>query len=148
MTIWVDADATPRVIKELLFRAAERRSADVVLVANSWQQVPARVRAVRVEGGPDRADDHIVEHCVAGDLVVSDDVPLAARAVERGAEVLTTRGDVLDPDNVGERLSVRDFHDDLRSSGVQTSGPAPFRAGDRQRFADALDRWLTRHGRR
>ncbi len=149
MTIWVDADATPRPVKEILFRAAEKRPVTIVLVANSGQWVPPRSRVtwVQVPSGPDVADDYIADQCEAGDLVITDDVPLAARVVERGGYALQPRGDLLDAENVAERLSIRDFNDGLRGDGVITGGPAPFGAGDRQRFANALDRWITRHTR-
>lgn len=145
MTIWVDADAAPRPCKEILFRAAQRRGVDVVLVANGRQTVPGgRVAFVQVPGGPDVADDYIATRCGEGDLVVTADIPLAARAVDAGAEVVTPRGRELDRETVGEALSVRDFNDELRGLGVMTGGPAPYDDRAKQRFANALDRWIAR----
>ncbi|KLJ01954.1 YaiI/YqxD family protein [Luteimonas sp. FCS-9] len=144
--IWVDADACPGPIKEILFRAAERARVPVVLVANQWLRTPAspHVRAIQVQGGPDAADDAIVAHVAAGDLVVTQDIPLAARVLERGAQAIDPRGQPYSPDSIAERLSIRDFMDDLRGAGVQTGGPAAFHARDRQAFAGQLDRWLAR----
>ena len=145
-TIWVDADAAPRACKEVLFKAADRRAVPVVLVANRWQQVPRspHLSFVQVEQGLDVADDHIAANCAAGDLVITADIPLAAQVVERGAEVLQPRGELLDPANVRQRLSIRDHLDELRGAGIMTGGPPPYGARDKQRFANALDRWLTR----
>jgi hypothetical protein len=145
--VWVDADGLPRLVQEVLIRAATRRKIPMTLVADRWINLPpvATLAAVQVPGGPDAADDYIVEHCEAGDLVVSADVPLAARAVEKGAEVLQHRGRLLDANNVAEHLSVRDFNTDLRDMGVMTSGPSPFNASHKADFANALDRWITRH---
>ncbi len=145
MTIWVDADAAPRPCKAILFKAAAKRSVDVILVANGWQTVPGgRVSFVQVPGGPDVADDYIAERCAKGDLVITADIPLAARAVEKGAEVLTPHGRELDADSVGEALSVRDFNQELRDLGVMTGGPRPYDGKAKQRFANALDRWIAR----
>ncbi|MEL6343197.1 MAG: YaiI/YqxD family protein [Myxococcota bacterium] len=149
MTIWLDGDAAPRAVKEIVFRAATRRQVPVVMVANRWQQVPRStwIKMVVVEGGLDRADEHIVEQLAAGDLVITADIPLAADAVANGATILRFRGEILDKSNVKQRLAVRDLMDDLRGAGVQTRGPAPFGQKDGQRFANALDRWLTRNQR-
>lgn len=145
MTIWVDADAAPRPCKAILFKAAQKRDVDVVLVANGWQTVPGgRISFVQVPGGPDVADDYIAERCARGDLVITADIPLAARAVERGAEVVTPHGRELDADSVGEALSVRDFNQELRNLGVMTGGPRPYDGKAKQRFANALDRWIAR----
>lgn len=144
--VWVDADAAPRPCKAILLRAAQRRRITVTLVANQWMNIDAPMRFVQVPGGPDVADDHIAEHCTSGDLVITADIPLAARAVEKGAVVITPRGRDLDEDNVREALSVRDFNDGLRDMGVQTGGPAPYDQRVKQRFANALDRWITAHG--
>jgi len=148
MTIWVDADAMPRAVKEVLYKAAQRRRVEVVLVANAYLNIPQnpRLRAVRVAAGADVADDHIVESCAAGDLVISADVPLAARVVAKGAQVLQPHGRVLDEENVDEVLSIRNFKDELRSTGVETGGPPPFGAQHKAKFSNALDRWLTRNG--
>jgi hypothetical protein len=145
--IWIDADAAPRDVKDIVFRAALRLQVPVVLVSNLLLGLPRGnrfVTAVRVEGGPDIADKYIAEHADAGDLAVTADIPLAAKLVEKGAVVLDPRGDEYTPSNIGERLSVRDFMDGLRSTGVETGGPRPWSARDRQSFASALDRVLTR----
>lgn len=148
MTIWVDADACPRAIKEILYRAADRRSVDVVFVANRPLHLPRspRLRAIAVPGGFDEADRRIVELMQAGDLVVTADVPLAADVVGRGGHVLGPRGEELDEENVQERLAMRDLMDDLRGAGMVTGGPAALGVADRQAFANALDRLLTRLG--
>lgn len=148
MTIWLDGDAAPRAVKDIVFRAATKRRVAVVMVSNRWQKVPRSkwIRMVQVEGGLDRADEYIVEQLSAGDLVITADIPLAADAVEKGATVLRFRGEQLDASNVRQRLAVRDLMDDLRGAGVQTSGPPPFSTKDSQRFANALDRWLTVNG--
>lgn len=145
-TIWVDADAAPRVVREVLVRSAERREIKVVFVANRWMEEPKSVWASSyvVGQGQDVADDHIAENCKAGDLCITADIPLAARVVAAGGDVITPRGKDLDEDNVREALSLRDFHDDLRSSGVQTGGPPPFDEKAKQLFSNALDRWITR----
>lgn len=147
-TVWVDADAAPAAVRDILVRASLKRGVDVVLVANRWMQKPraARVSVVTVADGADVADDYIVERCERGDLVVTFDIPLAARAVERGARVVTPHGKELDADNVRERLSMRDFGDYLRSVGVDTGGPSAFNDRHKQAFANALDRWLTARG--
>jgi uncharacterized protein YaiI (UPF0178 family) len=147
MKIWIDADAAPRDVKELVFRAARRLAIETVLVANQRLQTPPGnplVSAVRVEGGPDVADRHIVDHAEAGDLVVTQDVPLAALLVPRGIAVLDPRGEEHTLETVGERLSVRDFMEQARLAGVVTGGPPPYDGRARQAFAAALDRVLTR----
>lgn len=147
MRIWIDADAAPRDVKEIVFRAALRLQVPTVMVANRRLQVPLNnphVSAVSVPGGPDAADQHIVEHAEAGDIAITADIPLAAELVPLGVTVLDPRGTELDEDNVRERLSVRDFMEGLRSSGVETGGAAPYSQKDRQAFAGALDRALTR----
>ncbi|QSX77815.1 YaiI/YqxD family protein [Agrilutibacter solisilvae] len=142
--IWVDADACPGPVKEILFRAAERARVCVTLVANQWLRTPGSrfVRAVQVVGGYDEADDAIVERVQAGDLVVTQDIPLAARVLEKGAVAVNPRGEPFTPDNIAQRLSMRNFMEELRGAGVQTGGPAAFHARDRQAFANQLDRWL------
>ena len=147
LKIWIDADATPRDVKDLVFRASERLQVPVVLVANLRLQPPPGqplVSAVRVEGGPDVADDYIAAHAEPGDLVVTQDIPLAALLVPKLVAVLDPRGDEHTSETIGERLSVRDFMDQLRSSGAVTGGPAPFDGRAKQAFAAALDRVLTR----
>lgn len=142
--IWVDADAAPRAVKEVLFKAAQRRRVIVQLVAGQWQNLPnnAFLRFIQVPAGPDAADDYIAEHVKAGELVITADIPLAARVVEKGAQALRPRGGMLTEENVQAQLSLRDFKDDLRATGVETGGPPPFRQQDKQEFANALDRWL------
>ncbi len=148
--IWVDADACPGPVKEILFRAAERAQVSVTLVANQWLRTPPSrfVRALQVQGGFDVADDAIVERVGSGDLVVTHDIPLAARALANGAEAVSPRGDRYTLDDIAERLSIRDFMDELRGAGVQTGGPAAFGTRDRQAFANQLDGWLSRRARR
>ena len=142
--VWVDADACPGVVKEILFRAADRARVVVTLVANQWLRTPPSpwIRSVQVPGGFDVADTAIVERVQRGDLVVTQDIPLAARVLERGAVAVNPRGDRYTPDNMAERLSMRNFMEDLRGAGVQTGGPPAFHARDRQAFANQLDRWL------
>ena len=142
--VWVDADACPGVIKEILFRAAERAGVQVTLVANQWLRTPPSryIRALQVQGGFDVADSEIVERIRPGDLVVTQDIPLAARVLEKGGIAVNPRGDRYTPDNMAERLSIRDFMEELRGAGVQTGGPPAFHARDRQAFANQLDRWL------
>jgi uncharacterized protein YaiI (UPF0178 family) len=145
--IWIDADAAPRDVKEIVFRAARRLGIEAVLVANQRLQTPAGnpfVSAVRVDGGADVADRYIATHAEAGDLAVTADVPLAALLVPQRVAVLDPRGEEHTEETIGERLSVRDFMDGLRLAGVVTGGPRPYDARDRQAFADALDRVLTR----
>ena len=145
--IWIDADAAPRDVEEMVFRAARRLQVDVALVANQRLSAPAGnpfVTAVQVAGGPDVADRHIVEHAVRGDLAVTADLPLAARLVEKGVIVIDPRGAEYTADNVGDRLGVRDLMSGLRGAGLDTGGPRPYHPKDRQAFASALDRALTR----
>ena len=142
--IWVDADACPAVIRDILFRAAERARIPLTLVANQWLRTPPSrfIRSLQVQGGFDVADDAIVERAWAGDLVITQDIPLAARVLVNGAQAIDPRGERFTPDNIAERLSMRNFMDELRGAGVQTGGPAAFNARDRQAFANQLDRWL------
>ena len=144
--IWVDADACPGVIRDILFRAAERARIQVTLVANQWLRTPPSkyIRALQVSGGFDVADDAIVERVNRGDLVVTQDIPLAARVLELGAAALHPRGERYTPDTIRERLSIRDFMDELRGAGVQTGGPPVLHARDRQVFAGELDKWLAK----
>lgn len=145
-TVWIDADGIPGDARALLVRASERLNVRMFLVANRFLEKPRTrlVDVVVVSAGPDVADDYIVEQAEPGDLVVSDDVPLAARAVEKGADVLQFRGRLLDKSNVREVLSYRDFGAELREFGIQTGGPSAWDAKARQSFANGLDRWLTR----
>ena len=149
MHIWVDADACPAVIKDILFRAAERTKTGMTLVANTLLKTPPSefVRAIQVARGFDVADDEIGKRLAPGDLVVTADIPLAAQVIERGGHALNPRGEFYTPDNIKERLALRDFLDALRSGGERTGGPAPFDATDKKRFADQLDRFLTRQTR-
>ena len=142
--IWVDADACPGVIKDILFRAAERASIHVTLVANQWIRCPSSlyIRSLQVQGGFDVADTYIVERMQPGDLVVTQDIPLAARVIEKGGVALNPRGERYSAENMAERLSMRNFMEELRGAGVQTGGPASLHARDRQAFANQLDRWL------
>lgn len=151
MTIWIDADAAPREVKEIVYRAAKRLEIPAVLVANQRLSAPMNnphVSAVEVAGGPDVADQHIADHAAEGDLAVTADIPLAAILVEKGLIVLDPRGEQYSAENVRERLSIRDFMDSLRGSGVETGGARPFGPRDRQAFAGALDRALTAARRR
>lgn len=145
-TVWVDADGLPQEARQLLVRSSTRTRARVVLVANRYLEAPraATVEVVTVGAGADVADDYIVAHLRGGDLVVSDDVPLAARAVDGGADVLQFRGRVLDKHNVREVLSLRDFGAELREMGIETGGPSAWGPKAKQAFANGLDRWLTR----
>lgn len=146
MKIWIDADACPRIIKEIVFRASERLLVPVCLVANQdlSKSHSRLVTSVRVADGFDVADDHIAQHAAPTDLVVTADIPLAARIVANGGVALDPRGELYTEENVGERLSVRDLMQELRSAGIVQGGPAQFGMADRQRFASALDRLLTR----
>ena len=150
MKIWIDADACPRVIKEIVFRAAERLQVPVCLVANTSLQKhhTALVTSVVVADGFDVADDYIAEHATPQDLVVTADIPLAARIVEKGALGLDPRGELYTEENVGERLSMRDLMMELRAEGFAQGGPGQFSLTDRQRFASSLDRMLTQMLRR
>jgi uncharacterized protein YaiI (UPF0178 family) len=149
MQIWVDADACPGVIKDILFRLAERLEINVTLVANKLLRTPPSrfIKAIQVPSGFDVADQEIVRLAQAGDLVITADIPLAADALQKGAYVLNPRGEFYTGDNIQEFLSMRSFMDELRSSGVDTGGPEPFSQADRQMFANQLDRHLTRHGK-
>jgi len=148
--IWVDADACPGVIKDILFRAADRHRIVTTLVANTLLRTPPSefVRAMQVPRGFDVADGRIVEQVQPGDLVITADIPLAAAVIARGASALDPRGELYSVDNISERLAVRNLMDELRSTGVSTGGPATFSHADRQRFANQLDRFLSRPGPR
>lgn len=151
MKLWLDADATPREVKEICFRASDRLRLETVLVANHRVQLPAgykHLSAVRVEGGPDVADLYIAEHSEAGDVAVTADIPLAALLVPRSIVVIDPRGVEYTAESIGERLSVRNFMDELRATGVETGGPGAYGAREKQAFANALDRALTRALRR
>jgi uncharacterized protein YaiI (UPF0178 family) len=144
--ILVDADACPVAVKEILFRAAERERVRVTLVANQYLRTPPSrfVRAVQVPGGFDVADHEIARRVAPGDLVVTQDIPLAAAVIDKGALAIDPRGELHTPETIAQRLGMRNFMDELRGAGVDTGGHAPFHARDRQAFANQLDRWLTR----
>jgi uncharacterized protein YaiI (UPF0178 family) len=147
MQIWVDADACPVVIKDILFRAAQRTETVTTLVANQPLRIPPSpfIRAQQVLPGFDVADNKIVQELQAGDLVITADIPLAAQVIEKNAHALSPRGEFFNRDNIRERLAMRDFMMELRSSGVEISGPASMSHSDRQTFAAQLDRFLSKH---
>jgi len=142
----VDADACPVVIKEIIFRAADRTGVDVTLVANQFMRVPPsrNIHFLQVAAGFDVADNEIVKRLAAGDLVITSDIPLAADAIEKGALALSPRGEMHTADNIRARLNMRDFMDTLRASGVDTGGPPAMSQADRQAFANHLDRLLAK----
>jgi uncharacterized protein YaiI (UPF0178 family) len=146
MQIWVDADACPAAVKDILFRVADRLALQVTLVANQLIRVPGSrfIRALQVPAGADVADAEIVERLVEGDLVVTGDIPLAALVLEKGGFALSPRGDWYTKDTIAQQLTMRAFMEELRSGGVDTGGPSTFNHGDRQNFANALDRHLAR----
>ena len=146
MQIWVDADACPNVIKEILYRAAKRLRIHLTLVANAPLQIPAFscIDSVQVRSGLDIADNYIVQQMVAGDLVITADIPLAANVIDKGGYALNPRGEFYDEGNIRERLSMRNFMETLRSSGVETGGPPALNNRDREAFANQLDRFLTK----
>jgi len=146
MQIWVDADACPNVIKEILFRVAERAQVMVTLLANQPLPVPRTpfVRALQVSQGFDVADNEIVRRCEPGDLVITADIPLAAEVIAKGGTALNPRGELYTRENVKARLNMRDFMDTMRASGVHTGGPPALGQRDRQAFANALDRFVAR----
>jgi uncharacterized protein YaiI (UPF0178 family) len=145
--LWLDADAAPRDVKEICLRASDRLALETLLVANQRLMIPpgyAHVSAVRVDGGPDVADRYIAEHAIAGDVAVTADIPLAALLVPKGVVVLDPRGEEYTAESIGERLSVRNFMDGLRGAGVETGGHGAYGPREKQAFANALDRALTR----
>jgi uncharacterized protein YaiI (UPF0178 family) len=148
MELWIDADACPKAVKDIVFKASLKRNFPVRLVANKAMHVPRaeHISMIQVPGGPDVADDYIATHAKGEDIAITADIPLAARLVELGAVVLNPRGEEYDAENIGERLSVRDFMADLRDTGVMTGGPAVFGEKDKRNFANALDRALTQKG--
>ena len=150
LQIWVDADACPVVIKEILFRAAERTKLMTTLVANKLMRVPPSpyIRALQVPGGFDVADDKIVQLLAPGDLVITADIPLAAQVIAKGGHALNPRGEFYSAANIQERLAMRNFMEELRGSGVDISGPSAFNHGDRQAFAAELDKFLAKNAQR
>ena len=147
MQIWVDADACPNVIKEILFRAAERLQIPLVMVANKILRYPPShyISSIRVGAGLDVADNEIVRKMESGDLVITADIPLASEVIGQGGHALNPRGEFYSNENIEERLSMRNFMDELRGAGVNTGGPGTISRKDRQAFANQLDRFLTRH---
>lgn len=147
MKIWVDADACPVVIKEILYRAAERAKIKTTLVANKLLRTPPSpyLHAIQVEAGFDVADNRIVQELAAGDLVITADIPLAYEVIEGNAHALNPRGEFYSKENIQERLTMRNFMEELRASGVESSGPSAFSVADRKAFAAQLDRFITQH---
>ncbi|WP_193049768.1 YaiI/YqxD family protein [Pseudoalteromonas undina] len=148
MKIWVDADACPVVIKEILFRAAERTQTETILVANHAMRIPPSkfISRLQVSSGFDVADDEIVRRIEKGDLVITGDIPLASEVIDNGGQALNPRGELYTPENIRSLLNVRDFMDTMRSSGVEMSGgPPPLSQSDRQNFANNLDRILAQN---
>jgi uncharacterized protein len=144
MAIWVDADACPKPIKEILFRAATRTQIELTLVANQMLAVPKSpwIRSLQVPKGFDVADNEIVGRVAVGDLVITADIPLASEVIAKGAKVITPRGETYDAGSIAAALTMRNFMDTLRSSGVETGGPAAFNTSDQREFARQLDRYL------
>lgn len=149
MQIWVDADACPNVIKEVLFRAADRTGMMVTLVANQPLKTPPSkfIRTLQVASGFDVADNEIVQRVEKNDLVITADIPLASEVIEKGGIALNPRGERYTPDTIRERLNMRDFMDTMRASGIQTGGPNTLNQRDRQQFANELDKWLQQAAR-
>lgn len=147
MNIWVDADACPVVIKDILFKAAERTRVQLTLVANQPVRIPRSryIRFLKVASGFDVADNEIVNRVDAGDLVVTSDIPLAAQVIEKGGHALSPRGELYSADNIGARLNMRDFMDTMRASGIHTGGPPTLSQSDRKSFANHLDKLLTKY---
>lgn len=147
MKIWVDADACPNVVKEILFRAANRVGVAVTLVANQFIRVPPspHIKSIQVESGFDVADNYIVQQAEPGDLIITADIPLADEVITKGAHALNPRGEMYTKDTIKQRLQMRDFMETMRSSGVQTGGPAPLSQADRQNFANKLDAFLAKN---
>ena len=147
MKIWVDADACPVVIKEILFKAAERTGVQLTLVANQSIRVPPSrfISAIQVASGFDVADNEIVKRLESGDLVITGDIPLAAEVIEKGGQALNPRGEMYTAENIRARLNIRDFMDTMRASGIDTGGPPALSQNDRKNFADHLDRLLARY---
>lgn len=146
MKIWVDADAIPKVIKEILCRAAERKQLELIFVANQRVPTPPSkfIRSIQVAAGFDVADAEIVKLCGTGDVVITADIPLAAEVLAKGAIALSPRGELFTKDNIGQRLNIRDFMDTMRASGEQSGGPPPLHQRDRMAFANELDKILAR----
>lgn len=150
MKIWVDADACPGVIKEILFRAAKRTGLQMTLVANHFVKIPAadNIHFQLVKSGMDVADNEIIKQLVSGDLVITADIPLAAQVIENGGQALNPRGELYSANSIRTKLSMRDFMESLRSQGVETGGPPTLGPNDRKEFADNLDKILTFYGKK
>ena len=150
MRIWVDADACPVVIKEILFRAADRMQVEATLVANQAIRVPPSryVKMLQVKSGFDVADNEIIKRIKIDDLVITGDIPLAAEAIEKGAKALSPRGELFSPDTIRAKLNMRDFMDTLRASGVNSGGPPALSQNDRKSFADQLDKILAQNAKK
>ncbi|MBD66249.1 MAG: DUF188 domain-containing protein [Halobacteriovoraceae bacterium] len=146
MKVWIDADACPKMVKEHVFKASFRLKVDVCLVANSYMQIPQapHISLIQVEKGDDMADFYIVEHLDPQDLVITADIPLASLVVEKEATAINPRGEIYTEENISERLSVRNFMQELRDSGIDTGGPPPLGTKDKVRFANAFDRIMTK----
>ncbi len=144
MNIWVDGDACPKSIKEILYRLSERTNITVIFVANNYLNLPrlSTLKMLQVSNGPDEADDEIFKRCISGDLIITADIPLAARIVKKGAVALDPRGKIYDSKNIGQILDIRNFMDGLRGAGIDTGGPRNFEAKDREKFANELNRFL------
>lgn len=143
-TIWVDADACPNIIKDILFKASTRTQIPLTLIANQYLRTPAThwITSIQVEKGFDEADHELVRRVKPGDLVITSDIPLADEIIQKKGGVLTPRGEILSKDNIKSRLNIRDFMDTMRSSGVQTGGPPPMSSSEKQSFSNALDKWV------
>lgn len=146
MTIWIDGDACPNTIKDILFRAADKREIETILVANHFVRTPPStfIQSIQVASGYDAADNEIVQRSHSGDLVITSDIPLAAELLEKNVEALSPRGEIYDQESIRQRLNMRDFNETLRASGVNTPGPAAMSQTDKQQFANQLDRYITR----
>ncbi|VAW48728.1 Protein YaiI [hydrothermal vent metagenome] len=149
MNIWVDADACPVAIKEILFKAAHRTQTPTTFVANHTLSMPPSpfINFLQVDSGFDMADNEIVKRLTAGDLVITSDIPLADEVITKRGLALSPRGELFTPENIKPKLNMRDFMETMRSSGVQTGGPAPLNQSDRQTFANHLDHWLRKHSK-
>ncbi len=146
MKVWIDADACPKMVKEIIFKASARLKVNVCLVANSYMQIPSSpyISLIQVDKGADVADFYIVEHLESNDLVITADIPLASAVVEKNATAINPRGEIYTEENISERLSMRNFMQELRDSGIDTGGPPPLNAKDKEKFANAFDRIMTK----
>ncbi len=144
MKIWIDADACPRPVKELVFKSSFKKQVQVILVANSYQPIPASplISFIQVDQGADVADNYIIENCATGDLVITADIPLASFVVNQDVTAINPRGETYTEENISERLSMRDFMTDLRDNGLVTGGPSSYGEKDKSQFANALNEFL------